>query len=250
MSVYMGNNNPLVAYYVGLDLGQHNQFTSMAVLEARFEQKEDVYLDPTYTVSYLERFKLGTTYQDQANLLTRRIAALDAAGRATRANEDASVHLAVDITGTGFPVLDVIKRAGLEPLAISMTNGDTVVETERGYGVPKKDLISSIYILMQERRLLVAPGLELGQLLATELDNFRFKASLQSPETASEWREGKQDDLVFAVGVATWLAAYKPFKVEPVGSLVIFGVSRDGYRDNGNIPIEQRTSNYRRSIFG
>lgn len=45
-------------------------------------------------------------------------------------------------------------------------------------------------------------------MLAREFAAFQVKVSTASPEEMDAWREGKHDDLVFAVAVAAWLGEH------------------------------------------
>src|SRR5689334_13710545 len=66
-----------------------------------------------------------------------------------------------------------------------------------------RQLVSTMQVLLQARRLKVAPALAEAELLAREMANFRAKATT-APEQAEPWREGAHDDLVLAVAVAAW----------------------------------------------
>ena len=70
--------------------------------------------------------------------------------------------------------------------------------------VPKKDLVSTLQVLLQSRRIKVAPSLPESQTLVQELMSFRAKATLASNDTLDAWREGPHDDLVLAVAIAAW----------------------------------------------
>ncbi len=202
---------PINEYYMGLDLGQPNKYTALAIVAATTGYRGfnagghfvDNFYEPDeikFKVVHLERFKLGTPYPALVKQVSQRAAGLKTTDKPT---------LAVDVTGTGQAVLDLLLRAELNPVAINMTGGGAIAAAPHGYNLPKKDLISNLQVLMQERRLQVAPGLDLGQMLAEEMANFKFKVALAALDSYSEWREGDKDDLVFAVGVAVWLANYR-----------------------------------------
>jgi hypothetical protein len=81
--------------------------------------------------------------------------------------------------------------------------------------VPKKDLVGVLQVLLQERRLKVAPALEHAATLAGELQHFQLKTVPLKPDVL-EWRERPHDDLVLAVAIAAWLAD------RPVPFLAVF----------------------------
>jgi hypothetical protein len=183
-------------FYIGLDLGQAQDYTALTVIE----RKHFNYSLPReqYHVRHLERPKLGTPYpaivekvQDlmQSNKLLNQAA------------------LVVDATGVGRPVVDLFRKAGLRPVAITITGGNTVTVGDGGYHVPKRDLVTTLQVLFQSGRLKVAGGLKLAPVLMEELLNFKVKINVKTAHDSYEaWREGIHDDLVLAVALACWYA--------------------------------------------
>src|ERR1017187_428865 len=96
-------------YFVGADFGQSRDYTAIAVLErlerpgnfdhALWTREKEVAL----RLRYLERIALGTPYPE----VVERVAAF------TRDKRLAGrCHLAVDGTGVGRPVVDLLRRGG------------------------------------------------------------------------------------------------------------------------------------------
>jgi hypothetical protein len=80
--------------------------------------------------------------------------------------------------------------------------------------VPRKELVSTLQLILQERRLKVSPALPEAQTLVRELMNFKAKPPSVTEDTLESWREGPQDDLVLAVVLAAWQGeAYGPFLI-------------------------------------
>ncbi|MGZ4358024.1 MAG: hypothetical protein ACXVRU_14570 [Gaiellaceae bacterium] len=73
-----------------------------------------------------------------------------------------------------------------------------------GY-LPKRDVASTIAVLLQTGRLRIARDLKESETLLRELLSFRVKISLTGHDTYEAWREQEHDDLVLAVGLAAWL---------------------------------------------
>jgi len=71
--------------------------------------------------------------------------------------------------------------------------------------VPKKELVASLQVLLQTRRLKVAKTLPEAATLVRELETFRVKVTEAANETFGAWREGQHDDLVLAVALAAWM---------------------------------------------
>ena len=83
---------------------------------------------------------------------------------------------------------------------------ETTVD-ERGYRrVPKRELVGTTQVVLQQGRLKFAAGLPLVPTLKEELTNFRLKVTDAGHDTYEAWREGQHDDLVFATCLATWYA--------------------------------------------
>jgi hypothetical protein len=88
---------------------------------------------------------------------------------------------------------------------VTITGGHAVTRTEDGsYHVPKKELVTSLQVVMQSRRLKIARALPDAALLVRELQNFQVKITAAAHETFGVWREGQHDDLVLAVALASW----------------------------------------------
>ena len=72
------------------------------------------------------------------------------------------------------------------------------------YKVPKRDLITGLQVLLQQRELQIAGGLADGPTLLKEMADMQVKVSLAGNEQYGAWREGTHDDLVLAVALACW----------------------------------------------
>jgi hypothetical protein len=178
-----------VRFVVGVDLGQTADYTAITILEEKGEGEK------SYDVRYLERLR-NTPYP----AIVRRLDHL-----VKRLPEKPS--MAVDATGVGRPVVDMIRDAHIPAsiYPITLTGGDAVVRDGMERRVPKRDVASTIAVLLQTGRLRIARGLRESETLSRELLNFRVKISLSGHDTYEAWREQEHDDLVLAVGLAAWL---------------------------------------------
>lgn len=223
-------------FYCGLDLGQLHDYTALAVVSydkeyiqarskraeiqgryehlARVRGRESVeQLSPairservkeleanplperSYVVRHLERFELGTSYPKIVEGV-REILAREA----LRDN----YRLAVDATGVGVAVTDMLREAGLRFKSVTITGGEKEHREGNNYRVPKRDLITRAQVLLQNRRLKVVPTLAEAATLIQELTNFRYKISPSGHDSYEAWREGDHDDLVLALALAVW----------------------------------------------
>ena len=181
-------------FFVGLDLGQASDYTALSILE-----KEGNRDDVTFNVRFLERTR-GTPYPSIVDKVTQIL---------SNPTMQKAV-LVVDQTGVGAPVVDMFRKANLNPVGIMIHGGADVTETYPTYKVPKRDLVAVVQVLLQNQRLQIAKG-PLRDILVKELLNFKVKID---PETAhdsySAWREGDHDDLVLAVALASWWCEMHP----------------------------------------
>lgn len=183
-------------YFLGLDLGQLQDYTAIVVVERKNFMYED--RPPEYHIRHIERPRLGTPYPEIVELVKKMLNTPQLIGKTA---------LVVDKTGVGGPVVDMFERAFLRPVAITITAGNEVTVDSGGYKVPKRDLVTNLQVLFQTGRLKVAAELKEAQILVQELLNFKVKIDLKTAHDSYEaWREGIHDDLVLATALACWYA--------------------------------------------
>ena len=212
-------------FYLGLDLGQASDYTALAVLEKVAQvapppqepvivRTRDLWRDgqpiPSpppaplpahYHVRHLQRYPLGTAYpaivKSVGDMLTR--------------PELRGSRLVIDATGVGRPVLDMFRAARLKPVGVTITGGSQPVEVDSmWFNTPKRDLVSTMQVLLQAERLKIAATLPDAAVLTQELLNFQVKITDAANDVYGVWREGLHDDLVLSVAMAAWYAEYRP----------------------------------------
>ena len=187
-----------VKYYSGLDLGQSQDFSALAVVERTSRPNptrsgEDLY---SFAVRHLHRWPLGTPYPQVV---------ADVKALFGKPPLEGSV-LAIDRTGVGRAVSDLFRVAGISASVWPLTI--TAGERSRGGSVAKKDLVGAVQAPLQDRRLKLAEDLPLTPVLAEELAAFRVKVTLAGNETFEAWRERDHDDLVLAVAMAVYVGEF------------------------------------------
>jgi hypothetical protein len=214
-----------MAWYVGLDLGQAQDYTALAAVEQTEAPAPTADADiipapapdigeaqaeaptanrpakplPHFAVRHLNRWQLGTPYP----AIVADVAALLAADPLKRCT------LCVDATGVGRAVIDLFRQAKLPARLspITITAGHSASLAGDGWHVPKKDLVAIMQTLLQGRRLGIARRLPEAETLKRELAAFRVKVTAAANETFEAWRERDHDDLVFAMALPLWYAA-------------------------------------------
>jgi hypothetical protein len=218
-------------YFLGLDLGQPNDYSALALVEWTGED---------YHCRGLQRWPMRTPYPAIVSDVTKVLKQPEIKARA----QGSEPLLVIDATGVGAPVVDLFRAEykqgkkwsrgiwvidldddtptppGLVRLqVVQLTNGDTVTSDDEGVKhVPKLDLVGSAQVALQTERLKIAEGLAEAQTLIREMLNFQVKVRLgAAPDNSIAWREGEHDGLVLAVALALWAANNETPQLPRVG---------------------------------
>ena len=220
---------PAPFLYLGLDLGQANDFSALTIAERnRRPRYHDEARDDTpakYRIGHLQRFALKTPYPAivaQVATLVRDLA---------RRTPQPQLRLVVDATGVGRPVVDLLRQEHLPAalIDVTITGGDSVTHEGRTYRVPKRDLVSTVQVALQSERLKIAQQLPDAQTLTRELLAFQVKISAETAhDSYGAWREGAHDDLVLATALAVWYGEQDTLRCPPMPSFAFqWGVPID-----------------------
>ena len=219
-------------YSVGVDLGQANDPTAIAVLERVIVPPQTALFAPVgkepsnrlvegdivYDLVYLKRPKLGTPYDTIAKRVADLVCELEPEGAF---GELGQATLSVDGTGVGRPIVDMLdtefKRRGASSKSVprvdfrrvSVTGSNTTLkrpDKSNGYwSVPKRDLVFPAVAAFQQGRIRIAKGIKDRDALVNELKNYRRTTNIATGNMAFEpWRESDHDDLLFAVCLSLW----------------------------------------------
>jgi hypothetical protein len=177
-------------YTIGVDLGQSNDSTAIAVVRKieRFPDK------PIFQVGHLSRVALGTPYPAIV------VHAMDILLRPRFLGK---TDLCIDITGVGKPCFDLFQGYGITPIGILITGGDSTSRDGSIWRVPKINLVSRLQALLHDQRLHIHKDIPDATALVGELQNFRAEYS-DSGYIRFNARSGKHDDLVLALAIALW----------------------------------------------
>jgi hypothetical protein len=187
-------------FFAGLDLGLARDFSALAIVE-RFaipDPDRDGYTPFRFDVRELKRWRLGTSYPAIVADLKGMYA-----GPPLRDSP-----LAIDGTGVGRAVVDMVRSAGITARcqSFTITSGEATV----GASVAKKDLVGAVQVPLQGDRLRFAGALELTPVLVRKMEAFRLKVTAAHDETFEGWRERDHDDLVRALALAVYLGSRRP----------------------------------------
>jgi hypothetical protein len=176
---------------IGLDLGQAQDYTALAICEDDGE---------VWTITSLGRLPLGTPYP----AVVERVVAF-------AASLPRPLYLMVDATGVGRPVVDMLRTAGAKPTPASITHKGRTVRHETGaWSVPKAVLMERIAMAMDQGRLKIVCDEVIGHIFAGEARNFVRTVNKLGHERF-EGRRCGHDDLILAVALAMWARAEHSF---------------------------------------
>jgi hypothetical protein len=196
---------PGLRHFVGLDIGQAHQYSALAVLERRIAAHGHTLADfrPPYALRHLARFVPGTPYPQIAGAVRALLQTPAVSG----------AMLMLDVTGVGKAVKELFHDELYDqvfctfvPLAV-VGSGPALAGggPSCGIPVPKLELVGTMQVLLQTRRLKIAESLPEAGVLVRELETFRAAPPVLRGESVEPWRERDHDDLVLAVAVAAWV---------------------------------------------
>ncbi len=187
-------------FYAGLDLGQRQDFTAIAVVERR-----DSYAGTrvgafhSIAVRHVERMPLGTPYPAVVERVREIVNHYLLGGRCP---------LAVDATGVGAPVVEMLRsaRLGQNICAVTITGGGRAHSAGSGWNVPKQDLMSGLRVLLERGELRIARDLRGARMLMRELMDMQARERGDGRMRFGAEGAGEHDDLVIALALACWKA--------------------------------------------
>jgi hypothetical protein len=180
-------------YHLGVDLGQRRDFTAIVIVRdmlATTGKKCPLTFAPVLQrrrqVLLAERIGLGTEYQK----------IVESVGQLTRLRQMAhgDKYVAVDTTGVGLAVLEMLRREHLagQLLPVVFTGGEVTRYVGGQYNVPKGELMHGLAVELERRELQVGRRLRNWPEMVRELSGVRWRSV------------GEHDDLVMALALAVW----------------------------------------------
>jgi hypothetical protein len=201
---------PFQRFCVGVDLGQSQDYTAIAVIDHSVtplnETEDDSWdvdeyrgiikqkVDEYYDVRHLERRPLGELYPDQIAHVNRLLCRPPL--------RDREVPVCFDTT-SNIAAVDIAEQRGIKPIRITFTSGHEPIGQGRKWGVPKALLVSTLDAKLHTKQLRISPELLASEALKEELSNLQKHVS-QTGKLLFEHRSGRHDDLVFAICMPLW----------------------------------------------
>jgi len=200
--LYRRNLIGIPYYYIGIDLGQQNDYTAIAVLEKlrRYLGISKLTGDHAYeniwTLRHIERVPLRTSYIDIVDTFSSMTQEL---------LFKRSCTFVVDATGVGRPVYELlqkkVKHCGTT--AINITGGFHESQNNGTRNVPKSAIISKLQLTLETKQLKIPRSLKHLPMLLGELENFKATTNNNGHTTLGA-AHGQHDDLLMAVALAVY----------------------------------------------
>jgi hypothetical protein len=201
-------------YFLGLDLAKTHDFTALAILErAQMPTGEFDHtnwrpiLATRFALRHLQRFPLQTSYPKIVDTVCALLRNDPLRAQST---------LVIDATGVGAAVVDLFRKArpACTIIPVVITSGDHVQSVSEAKHVPKPDLIASLRLAFQGRKLALSSHLSEINNLRTEIAELCQRTLSSGRPTYSSRSSRAHDDLVMALALAVWKA--EPHKADPV----------------------------------
>jgi hypothetical protein len=205
-------------YLIGVDLGQLQDPSAISVIEmVRTIQKRGdlpyaMLNDPdlmltSYRLIHLDSPPLRTPYGE----IIARVKKLW-----NHPNLHMQSVVVVDQTGLGGPIVEQMRDEGLEPVGISITSGQNVLEKITGYSVPKKDIVAVLQVLLENGRFEYTAKLKLAAEFEKQMERFRVKIGKSGRESYGADTEADHDDIVISVALPVWYAERAEGRPQPL----------------------------------
>ncbi len=184
-----------MSFAIGVDLGQAADYSTIAIVRSTGDELHLV---------HLHRFPLGTDYTVVVDGI------VDVYEDSRLGVGDQRPALAIDDTGVGRGVSDLLLGSGTPFYAVTITSGGTPRPyaskgSRVSWNVPKTTLVEALERPFRLGNLKMANGLRWGPVLVEELRNFRRKVNPKTAHVRFEHaRPSDHDDLILATALACW----------------------------------------------
>jgi hypothetical protein len=186
-------------FFCGLDLGLVESQSVLCIIERSMVVAGNfdfAYYDyprkPRWVIRYLQSYPRNTEYPEI-------VSSVAAVLRHPALEKQAT--LTIDATGVGMPVVQLFRQAcrgDARVCSLTITGGDTAVQKDNSFSVPRSHLLAELLVKLQNRDLLISDSLPEAPALVEELRSMRINGS-----TA-------QNDRVFAAALALWPSRTTP----------------------------------------
>lgn len=177
--------------YLGVDLGQRQDYSALAVVEAPevAKMRADLHWMPPvdagtgrFRVHFVERLPLGTPFRMVAE-------------RAAEVARAFGAQVVADATGVGAPVVETLRGLDVPAgvVAVTITSGGSARGGARDWWVPRADLLGCVSVLLESGRLKMSRRVRGADSLVHELMGMK-----------KDGGGSRHDDIALALALACW----------------------------------------------
>ena len=193
-------------FIIGVSIGTGIEPTALAVVEQIIDSGGN-WLAKTRALElrHLERLPAQTSYPEMVEC----VATLLSSAEIDEGEGCGEAAVMLDVTASGRAICELFKRANIRFVTVNITSAGVLEEEVKfdDWRLPKVELVGALRVAYEAERLRMARSLELVPDLLNELREFKMKPPRIDANDPESWRENEFDDLVFAVGLATWRAS-------------------------------------------
>ena len=190
-------------YIVSVDLGQSQDYSAMAVLRRQWwrtgERPDPSTAKLWHEIPQLIRWPLDTPYPKIIQNIVEAVRYIESVAKF-------GVALVVDQGGPGRPVIDLLKKAKVRPIGITIIAGDHVtIRPDESMTCPKRDICAALVVAAQSGDLKVSNKLPLADDFETEVKAFGYTINRRTAKMGYESIVAKvNDDLVVSAAMGLW----------------------------------------------
>lgn len=192
-------------FFVGLDLGQRQDYTAIAVVERHTIKSVDLDAGTRshrekvrYRCRCLRRLPLGLGYVEVVDKVISLMQSREFLDRSS---------LVVDASGVGSPVVEMLRKSAkcsLDPVTI--TSGQNMKIDNYGYKMPRTELMSQLALMLEKRELEISSHAGEIDHIRNELRNLKLRLNARGQENFDPEKDSVHDDLVIALALGLWKA--------------------------------------------
>ena len=205
-------------FFISVDFGSLTDYSAIQIIERILFQHRDPrgipnHLNQTptyqskYALRYTHRFPLNVKYET----VLERVYDLQQSPQLLNKN-----HLIVDSTSSVYTVQTMQSR-GMNPIGIWYSHGNMAKKHLLGYTVPKEELINTLNMVFQSRRMEIPAENPYLQQILKEFEHFVSKRTEHGNMTYEAAKESIHDDLVVSLAQAVWYAEKMYGRVQKIG---------------------------------
>lgn len=192
-------------FILGVDLGQTTDPTTFVLVSRHGENPDDEWCDNRHCIVWVDDLPLNTPYPEVVRKIVKICNHKELAGR---------LNIAADMTGVGRAVMDSLREESVVAdiiWGLTYTSGRKHTRDGMDFGVPKKDLVGALQMLLHKGTITYHPSLKNSAKMCRQMFEYTVKKTVRSNVTF-DTSSGNHDDIVTAMCNVAWLSQILPIE--------------------------------------